>query len=105
MMENGFWFLQGASCLLDWAEWSGALENRRVLELGSGLGQVSTLLLKTQKRESSCLLFHILKSKKLHNTPEFRRLDHSVLTQYALSKVFSTLWLLRGKVSLYVYRL
>jgi hypothetical protein len=50
-------FLQGASCLLDWAEWSGALENRRVLELGSGLGQVSTLQLKTQKRESSCLLF------------------------------------------------
>jgi hypothetical protein len=41
MIEIGF--LQGASCLLDWAEWSGALENRRVLELGSGLGQVSTI--------------------------------------------------------------
>ena len=30
---------QGATALLDWAEWSGLLAGKRVLELGSGLGQ------------------------------------------------------------------
>ena len=30
---------QGAAALLDWAEWSGLLAGKRVLELGSGLGQ------------------------------------------------------------------
>ena len=41
---------QGAAALLDWAGWSGLLAGKRVLELGSGLGQfgltaVSTLSL------------------------------------------------------------
>ena len=30
---------QGAAALLDWAEWSGLLAGKRVVELGSGLGQ------------------------------------------------------------------
>jgi hypothetical protein len=67
MIEIGF--LQGASCLLDWAEWSGVLENRRVLELGSGLGQVRFLPLKTQKREISCLLFSNIQALKIAQYP------------------------------------
>ena len=35
---------QGASCLLDWADWSGELNGKTVLELGSGLGQVCFLV-------------------------------------------------------------
>ena len=35
---------QGASALLDWAVWSGLLTGRRVLELGSGLGQVRRMM-------------------------------------------------------------
>ena len=35
---------QGASALLDWAVWSGLLTGRRVLELGSGLGQVRRIM-------------------------------------------------------------
>jgi len=30
---------QGAACLLDWAHWSQQLKGKRVLELGSGIGQ------------------------------------------------------------------
>ena len=38
---------QGAAALLDWAEWSGRLAGRRVVELGSGLGQFGLTALQT----------------------------------------------------------
>ena len=38
LQRNGLdFFFQGSSCLLDWADWSGELTGKRVLELGSGL--------------------------------------------------------------------
>ncbi len=37
--------LQGARCLLDWADWSQVLVGQRVLELGSGLGQVYPVII------------------------------------------------------------
>ena len=38
---------QGASALLDWAQWSGILAGQRVLELGSGLGQFGLTAIKS----------------------------------------------------------
>ena len=35
-LSTGLISWQGASCLLDWAEWSGRLDGKTVLELGEG---------------------------------------------------------------------